>query len=177
MKNLDQYGYYEDDDDDEEDDFDGEDFVSDEDRETLIFNELTLKQINRELVCLDNRYLLEFLTWEFDRLDFVDDTELVLVGIEFDTQYLLQFYNIREDKTVKTGTGAGNIYMLVDGWIMKTLTDLYIDRLYGDIADVYPSDMTDCYMNILIDILDWKKENEIDPIGSKSPEDVPHEDK
>ena len=177
MKNLDQYGYYEDDDDDEEEDFDGEDFVSDEDRETLLFNELTLKQINRELVCLDNRYLLEFLTWEFDRLDFVDDTELVLVGIEFDTQYLLQFYNVREDKTVKTGTGAGNIYMLVDGWIMKTLTDLYIDRLYGDIADVYPSDMTDCYMNILIDILDWKKENEIETIGSKSPEDVPHEDK
>lgn len=178
MNKLDRFGYYEDDDDDdEEEDFDGEDFDSEEDREALLFNELTLRQINRELVCLDNRDLVEFLAWELDRLDFTDDSELVLVGIEFDTQYLLQFYNIREDKTVKTATGAGNIYMLVDGWIMKTLTDLYIDRLYGDLADVYPSDMTDCYMNILIDILDWKKENEIEPIGSKSPEDGPREDK
>ena len=177
MKRLDKFGYYyDDDDDDDDDDFDGEDLESEEDRESLLFNELAMKQIDRELVCLDNRDLLEFLTWELDRLGFIDDSELVLIGIEFDTQYLLQFYNIREDKTVKTATGAGNIYMLVDGWIMKTLTDLYIDHLYGDLADVYPSDMTDCNMNILIDILDWKKENEIEPIGSKSPEDVPRED-
>lgn len=164
-----------DDDDDDEYEDDGED-LSEFDQDALFFNECTLKQINHELVSLPNRELLEFLQWELDKLHFTENSELVPVGIEFQGQYLLQFYNVREDKTVKTATGAGNIYMLVDGWILKTLTDLYVAELYGEMGDVYPSDLSDCYTNILMDILDWKSEAGIEPIPSKSPDDAPRED-
>jgi hypothetical protein len=163
------------DDDGEEFDDDGDD-LTEFDQDALFFNECTLKQINHELVALPNRELLEFLQWELDKLHFTENSELVPVGIEFQGQYLLQFYNVREDKTVKTATGAGNIYMLVDGWILKTLTDLYVAELYGEIGDVYPSDLSDCYTNILIDVLDWKKEAGIEPIPSKAPDDAPRED-
>lgn len=164
---------------DDDEDYDDEEFedLSEEDRDSILFNELALKQINHELVALSNRELIDFLSDELDDLGFTDESELVLIGIDFDAQYILEFYNVREDKTIKTGTGAGNIYMLVDGWILKTLTDLYAEKLYGELSDIYPSDLTDCYMNILTDVLDWKKENEIDSISSKSPDDEPREDK
>ena len=175
---MSQYDQYLDDDDDEEEfeDEDGE-ILSEQDRDAILFNELIIKQIVRELVILDNRDILEFLEYEFDKLGFTDGTDLVLVGIEFDKQYILQFYNVREDKTVKTGTGAGNMHMLIDGWVLKTLCDLYFENLLGSMSDIYPSDSTDAYMNILIDVLDWKKENEIEELPSKSPEDGPREDK
>lgn len=168
-----------DDDDDDDDDFDGEvdgygdddEVLSAFDRDAVLFNEITAKQINRELVSLSNRELLEFLQWELDKLKFTESSELVLVGIEFDDQYILQFYNVREDKTLKTATGAGNVYMLINGWILRTLTDLYVSELYGELGDVYPSDLTDCYLNILTDVLDWKSETGIEPISSTSPED------
>ena len=161
--------------DDDFDDDDSED-LGEFDRDALFFNECTLKQINHELVSLTSRELLEFLQWELDKLHFTENSELIPVGIEFEGQYILQFYNVREDKTVKAATGAGNIYMLVDRWILKTLTDLYVAELYGEIVDIYPSDLTDCYTNILIDVLDWKSEMGIEPIPSKSPDDAPRED-
>ena len=167
--------YREDFDDDDFDDDDDDD-LNELDQDALFFNECTLKQINHELVALPNRELLEFLQWELDKLNFTDSSELIPVGIEFERQYILQFYNVREDKTVKTATGAGNIYMLVDRWILKTLTDLYVAELYGEIVDIYPSDLSDCYTNILIDVLDWKIETGIEPIPSKSPDDAPRED-
>lgn len=163
------------DDDGEEYEDDGED-LSEFDQDAPFFNECTLKQINHELVALPNRELLEFLQWELDKLHFTENSELVPVGIEFQGQYLLQFYNVREDKTVKTATGAGNIYMLVDGWILKTLTDLYVAELYGEMSPISPSDLSDCYTNILIDVLDWKSEMGIEPIPSKAPDDAPRED-
>lgn len=173
MRDNDLYEPYDEDDDDEfEDDLDPEE------KDCLLFNDLVLADINHELVALDTRTLLEFLTWELDKLRFTDSSELILIGIDFESQYRLQFYNVREDQTVKVGTGAGNIYMLVDGWILKTLTDLYVTEMYGEIAEVYPDMLTDIYVNILADVVEWKKDNEIEVLPSKSPEDdEPDEDK
>lgn len=168
------------DDDDENDEeleeFDGDSESDEEERDASFFNEITGKQIVHELVVLSNRELLEFLDWEFDRLGFTDHTELALIGIDFDTCYILEFYNVREDKTVKTSTGAGNRFMLISGWVMKTLVEMMVEQLYGDLADVWPSDLTDCYMNILMDVLDWKTDTGLETIDSQSPEDGPLED-
>jgi hypothetical protein len=168
----------EDDDDDEElEEFDDGDREADEgEQDATFFNEITGKQIVHELVVLSNRELLEFLDWEFDRLGFTERTELALIGIDFDTCYILEFYNVREDKTVKTSTGAGNMFMLINGWVTKTLVEMMVERLYGDLADIWPSDLTDCYLNILMDVLDWKTETGLETIDSQSPEDGPLED-
>lgn len=169
------------DDDEENDDEELEEFDDDresdeEERDASFFNEITLKQIVHELVVLSNRELLEFLDWEFDRLGFTERTELSLIGIDFDACYILEFYNVREDKTVKTSTGAGNMFMLISGWVTKTLVEMMVEHLYGDLSDVWPSDLTDCYLNVLMDVLDWKSDAGFETIDSRAPEDGPLED-
>ena len=177
---------FEDDDDlfppeDREDD-DGEDWeqegLSGEEREALFFNELLTKQITDELAALSNRQFVGFLGEELSAHGFDSVSELILVGMEFDGQYILQFYNVREDRVVKSGTGAGNIYVLIDDWVLKTVVDLLVNELYGDLADISQADLTDCYLGLLLDALDWKEKNGIESAGSRSPEDAgPREDK
>ena len=94
MRNREDFDEDFDDDEDEYED-DGED-LSEFDQDALFFNECTLKQINHELVSLPNRELLEFLQWELDKLHFTENSELIPVGIEFQGQYLLQFYNVAD---------------------------------------------------------------------------------
>jgi hypothetical protein len=179
-------GSYIDDDDDMDDDDDDDDLFDDEgdfeelgpeEIEAAKYNELVIRQISDELCDMSNREFVAFLSEELDSLGFSDSSELILVGLEFSNgQYVIQFYNIREDQSVKSATGAGNLRMLVDGWVMKTVTDLQILKLYGELADeLRPSDLTDCYMNLLLDIIDWKQTRSSgetsDPEDGGDPED------
>jgi hypothetical protein len=52
---------------------------------------------------------------------------------------------------------AGNIYSLIDGWILKTLSELYIDALYSDLQDLDATDLVDPILNIMLDIEEWKQ--------------------
>ena len=183
-------GSYLDDDDDDMDDDDDDLFGGDEgdfeelcpeEIEAAKYNELVIRQISDELCELSNRDFVTFLSEELESLGFSDSSELILVGLKFSNgQYVIQFYNIREDQTVKSATGAGNFRMLVDGWVMKTITELQILKLYGELADeLKPSDLTDCYMNLLLDIIDWKQaqgsDENSDPEDDAGPEDDPME--
>ena len=144
--------------DDDADSFD-DDELSPEEIDAAKYNELVIRQLSDEICELTNRGMVEFLSEELDSLGFSESSELILVGLEFsNSQYVLEFYNIREDQTVKSATGAGNFRMLVDGWVLKTITELQVLNLYGELVDeLKPSDLTDCYMNLLLDILDWKE--------------------
>ena len=151
----------------DEGDFDNE--LGPEEIEAAKYNELVIRQISDEICDLSNREFVTFMSEELDSLGFSDSSELILVGLKFSNgQYVIQFYNIREDQTVKSATGAGNFRMLVDGWVMKTITELQILKLYGELVDeLSPSDLTDCYMNLLLDIIDWKQTQ-----GSDEPSDL-----
>lgn len=144
--------FYEDDDDEYE-----EDDVPPEERDASRFNDLMMAEITESMAQLSNRGLIECLCYVMDKIGFTESTELVLVGMEFDQQYMLQFYNVREDKTFKTLTGAGNIYMLLDGWVRKTLGDLYFYRIYGPLAEATEENSMDVWLNFMLDVEEWKK--------------------
>ena len=175
MMREDEYTPY----DDEDDEFGDEGEELDEfDQDALFFNELLAQEIIVELSDLDNRALVDFLSGELEDHGFSRKSDLILIGIDFDKQYILEFYNTREDKTVKSGTGMGSMRMMLDKWVLKTLAELVCDELYGCLGELEISDLTDCYLNILDDVIDWKRENGIGLVGSFSPEDdEPHEDK
>lgn len=159
---------------DEDDDEYGEDDIPREERDASRFNDLLMSEITDSMAELPNRELLDCLCYIMDKLDFTENSELVLVGMEFDQQYLLQFYNVREDKTFKTPTGAGNIYMLLDGWVRKTLSDLYFYRLYGDFAEPSEEASMDVWLNFMLDVEEWKKTVGLDqPPGQQNDSEAP----
>lgn len=152
----------------DDDDFDGEDeFMED----VNFFNDLTSADITRELVTLTNRELLEFLMWHLGVLDFCGNSELDLIGMEFNNQYILQFYNTREDKTIRVNTGSGNMYAFLDGWYKTTVTELYKERMYGPIESMDEELRTDIWMNILLDVVQWKQSNGIPLLGERPSSD------
>lgn len=147
----------------EDDDYEGEGDVPPEEQDAYDFNDLLMKEITYSLAPLSNRELLDCLCYIMDKLDFTGTSELVLVGIEFTQQYMLQFYNVREDKTFKTPTGAGNIYSLLDGWVRKTLSDTYFYRLYGDLGESSEEASVDVWMNFMLDVQEWKMKVGLEP--------------
>lgn len=154
--------------DDDDDDFYGEDeFMED----VNFFNALASTDITRELVTLTNRELLEFLIWHLSSLDFCGSSELELIGMEFNNQYILQFYNVREDKSIRVNTGSGNLYAFLDGWYKNTVTELYKERMYGPIEEMDDELRTDIWMNILLDVVQWKQSNGIPLLGERPSSD------
>ena len=153
---------YDDDDwrDGEEGDEDDDEWTE-EDESAVWMRSLICKEIQREIAALDKRDLLDFLSDELDRLKFTEKTDMVVIGIDFSSQYVLEMYNVREDSTVQMATGAGNIHSLVTGWIMQTLEELTVDIMYSDLDDLGPADLLDVTTSILLDVLDWKKEHGI----------------
>ena len=149
---------YEDDDDLEEPWDEGGDSQDDE---ILKYRDLLCHEIVVELCSLTTEELLDFLTWELDRLGFSDKTELELISIEFDKQYILGFWNLREESEVRSGTGAGNMQSLVDGWILKNLTDLILDKMHGPMCELELDDLVDPLLHILLDVVQWKCERKI----------------
>lgn len=160
--------------DEDDDDEYGEDDVPPEERDACRFNDLVMAEITESMAKLSNRGLIECLCYIMDKIDFTESTELVLVGMEFDQQYMLQFYNVREDKTFKTPTGAGNIYMLLDGWVRKTLGDLYFYRIYGSLAEASEEACMDVWLNFMLDVEEWKKTVGLDqPPGRENDPETP----
>lgn len=160
---------------DEDDDDYGEDDLSPEESDACRFNDLVMAEITESMAQLSNRGLIECLCYIMDKIGFTDSTELVLVGMEFDKQYMLEFYNVREEKSFKTPTGAGNIYMLLDGWVRKTLGDLYFYRIYGALAEPTEENSMDVWLNFMLDVEEWKKMAGLDapledPEGPESPD-------
>lgn len=163
----------------EEDDEDDEDLDSldDGDEESyddvvLGYRDLLCHEIVVEMCSLTTDEMLEFLTWELDRLGFSDKTELELISIEFDKQYILVFWNLREESEVRSGTGAGNMQSLVDGWILKNLTDLILDKMHGPMAELDLDDLVDPLLHILADVVQWKTDKKIPLIdAAKGSED------
>jgi len=147
--------------DEEEDEGDDDEEWTEEDESAVWMRSILSKEIQREIAALDKRDLLEFLSDELDRLKFTEKTEMVVIGIDFSSQYVLEMYNVREDSTVQMATGAGNIHSLVTGWIMQTLEELTVDIMYSDLDDLGPADLLDVTTSILLDVLDWKKEHGI----------------
>lgn len=143
------------------DDDDDDEEWTEEDESAVWMRSIMSKEIQRELAALDKRDLLDFLSDELDRLKFTEKTEMVVIGIDFSSQYVLELYNVREDSTVQMATGAGNIHSLVTGWIMQTLEELTVDLMYCDLDDLGPADLLDVSTSILLDVLDWKKQHGI----------------
>lgn len=137
---------------------DGEDSREDE---ILKYRDLLCHEIVVELCSLTTDELLEFLTWELDRLGFSDKTELELISIEFDKQYILGFWNLREEADVRTATGAGNMHCFIDTWVLKNLSELIMDKLYGQLAELELDDLIDPMMHILLDVVQWKTDKKI----------------
>lgn len=159
---------------DDEDDEDLEEPWGEDSREDEIlkYRDLLCHEIVVELCSLTTDELLEFLTWELDRLGFSDKTELELISIEFDKQYILGFWNLREESEVRSGTGAGNMQSLVDGWILKNLTDLILDKMHGPMCELELDDLVDPMMHILLDVVQWKTDKKIPLIdGAKGSEE------
>ena len=129
--------------------------------EILKYRDLLCHEIVVELCSLTTEELLDFLTWELDRLGFSDKTELELISIEFDKQYILGFWNLREESEVRSGTGAGNMQSLVDGWILKNLTDLILDKMHGPMCELELDDLVDPLLHILLDVVQWKTDKKI----------------
>lgn len=158
-------------DDDPFDEEDGEyEEMSEEDESAMFLNEITSRDITHELVALNNEQLTEFLIWHLDKCGFEDISETQFVGFEFNGQYLISVYNIREDAIVKSATGAGNVYAFIDQWYKKIVFDLMVDKLFGPMKDIDEQDMIDIRMQVLLDIVEWKQQNHIPLVGSKGDE-------
>jgi hypothetical protein len=142
---------------------DGED-LSPEEREFEMkaerYNSILTSEISRELSVLTNRELMNFMMVELDKSGFSENSELLLAGIEFNGSYFLTFYNIREEQPVKIATGCGNIPSLVEKWFLKNLTESMADKMFGPLGELFPSDMTDMLLNVLIDLTEWKAEKD-----------------
>lgn len=131
-----------------------------EEREELdnmsFYNEIASQELTNEMAQLNNRELCEFMTWELERVGFEKYTHTVFLGFEFTNQYVLHFYNSRENQTTKMGTGTGNIYALIDTWFKKTVSDLMIEQLFGGLQTVTEENMIDVTTNMLLDLVEWK---------------------
>jgi hypothetical protein len=151
----------------EEDDEEDEDLDSLDDGEesyddvVLGYRDLLCREIVVELVSLTTDEMLDFLSWELDRYGFSDKTELELISIEFDKQYILGFWNLREEAEVRTATGAGNMHCFIDTWVLKNLSELIMDKLYGQLAELELDDLIDPMMHILLDVVQWKTDKKI----------------
>ena len=149
------------------------------DDEILKYRDLLCHEIVVELCSLTTEELLDFLSWELDRYGFSDKTELELISIEFDKQYILGFWNLREESEVRSGTGAGNVQSLVDGWILKNLTDLILDKMHGPMCELDLEDLVDPLLHILLDAVQWKTDKKIplvDGAGGSEDDDEPTEE-
>jgi hypothetical protein len=162
----------------EEDDEEDEDLDSLDDGEesyddvVLGYRDLLCREIVVELVSLTTDEMLDFLSWELDRYGFSDKTELELISIEFDKQYILGFWNLREEAEVRTATGAGNMHCFIDTWVLKNLSELIMDKLYGQLAELELDDLIDPMMHILLDVVQWKIDKKIPLIdAAKGSED------
>lgn len=189
MSSLD---YENDDFENEDDDGEYEDYGDPEEKERqndmFFYNEIASREITNELALLDNRDLLDFMVWELERVRFEEYSQTVLMGFEFTNQYVIQLYNIRENKTTKMNTGAGNIYSFIDAWFKKTVFDLMIEIMFGGLKTVTEEDMIDINTNLLLDMVEWKTLRGIplmearglapeEPEEPEQPEgDEPHED-
>lgn len=151
---------YENDDFEDDDDGEYEDYEDPEEKERqndmFFYNEMASREITNELALLDNRDLLDFMVWELERVKFEQYSQTVLMGFEFTNQYVIQLYNIRENKTTKMNTGAGNIYSFIDAWFKKTVFDLMIEIMFGGLKTVTEEDMIDVNTNLLLDMVEWK---------------------
>ena len=147
--------FEEDDEDEDLDSLDGEESYDDV---VLGYRDLLCREIVVELVSLTTDEMLDFLSWELDRYGFSDKTELELISIEFDKQYILGFWNLREEAEVRTATGAGNMHCFIDTWVLKNLSELIMDKLYGQLAD--------------LELVQWKADKKIPLIdAAKGSED------
>ena len=159
-------------DDEEDEDLDSLDGEESYDDVVLGYRDLLCREIVVELVSLTTDEMLDFLTWELDRYGFSDKTELELISIEFDKQYILGFWNLREEAEVRTATGAGNMHCFIDTWVLKNLSELIMDKLYGQLAELELDDLIDPMMHILLDVVQWKTDKKIPLIdGAKGSED------
>lgn len=156
---------------------DGEDDWSDldpEEREELedmyFYNEIASQDFTNEMCQLNNRELCEFMTWELDRVGFEKHTQTIFLGFEFTNQYVLQFYNSRENQTTKMATGAGNVYSLIDTWFKKTVSNLMIDQLFGGLQTVTEEDLMDVTTNMLLDLVEWKQSVGLDLMSGRGEE-------
>lgn len=50
---------------------------------------------------------------------------------------------------------------LVDGWILKNLTDLILDKMHGPMCELELDDLVDPLLHILCDVVQWKCERKI----------------
>jgi hypothetical protein len=159
--------------DDEDEDLDSlDDGEESYDDVVLGYRDLLCREIVVELVSLTTDEMLDFLTWELDRYGFSEKTELELISIEFDKQYILGFWNLREEAEVRTATGAGNMHCFIDTWVLKNLSELIMDKLYGPMAELELDDLVDPMMHILLDVVQWKTDKKIPLIdGAKRSED------
>ena len=166
-------------DEDDDDDYEGEYEEYDEEEENaLLLNECTSRDITHELVALNNDQLTEFLIWHLDKCGFEKISETQFVGFEFNGQYIISVYNLREDAIVKSATGAGNVYAFIDQWYKKIVGDLIVDELFGPLGDCTEKDMIDVNMSILLDIVEWKTEHKLPLVASKGdePESIESDD-
>lgn len=148
--------------DDEDEDLDSlDDGEESYDDVVLGYRDLLCREIVVELVSLTTDEMLDFLSWELDRYGFSDKTELELISIEFDKQYILGFWNLREEAEVRTATGAGNMHCFIDTWVLKNLSELIMDKLYGQLAELELDDLIDPMMHILLDVVQWKTDKKI----------------
>lgn len=150
--------------------YDPEDEVSED---CAFYNDICSNELTNELALLDNRGLLEFITWELERLEFEKFSHTILVGLEFDGEYILQLYNVRENDAVKMRTGAGNVYSLIDGWFKNTVSELMIEQMFGGLHDMTEEDMIDINTNMLLDLVEWKQSNGIELMKARG-EDPEH---
>lgn len=151
---------YENDDFENDDEGEYEDYEDPEEKERhddmFFYNKIVSREITNELALLDNRDLLDFMVWELERVRFEEYSQTVLMGFEFTNQYVIHLYNIRENKTTKMNTGAGNIYSFIDAWFKKTVFDLMIEIMFGGLKTVTEEDMIDVNTNLLLDVVEWK---------------------
>jgi hypothetical protein len=50
---------------------------------------------------------------------------------------------------------------LVDGWILKNLTDLILDKMHGPMCELELDDLVDPLLHILLDVVQWKTDKKI----------------
>lgn len=151
-------------------DFDDDDEEDEERDDMYFYNEIASQELTNELGQLNNRELCEFMTWELDRVGFEKHTQTIFLGFEFTNQYVLQFYNSRENQTTKMATGAGNVYSLIDTWFKKTVSNLMVEELFGGLQTVTEEDMMDVTTNMLLDLVEWKQSVGLDLMKGRGEE-------
>ena len=163
-------GYRDPYDDDEDDDNEAL-----EEDEKLEFKDGIERDIYVELSMLDNRNLVTFMSDELDYVGYTEAAELKLIGIEFDQSYILTFYNTREGSNTKINTAAGNIKTLINKWLIPEVSDMYIERLHGNLQDIGADELLEVSLAILSDVISWKTNHHFPlhetPVDSQPPEE------